>query len=287
MELKTYYVVVDSCGIPILSNGDMGCPVWMHSTAKPIQLLPFLDRGLNRKYSLTTEEVVLLASSHLAQPQHVDALLSILRKTELDEDELILSPASPHGRISYRNWLAHFEEKKKRYHPCAGNHMAIMLLQRELTGRTTGYERIESPAQQEILQYIEEYTGVKPMLKKDNCGIPTYGVPLSRIAASYQKLATSSPLSSIESLMNAIHSVPVMLEGDGCISTVLCSDRNLIAKTGSNHLLAIGSQAKKIGLAIIAEDRWENVIQTLCGISSQIGIFNDKVSCKLKHITYS
>ena len=102
--MKISYVVVDSQGVPLISSGDVECPVWMHSTAKPIQLLPFLDRGLDRKYSLTPEEVVLLASSHLAQPQHVDTLLSVFRKAELKEQMLILPPSAPQGIKSYNNY---------------------------------------------------------------------------------------------------------------------------------------------------------------------------------------
>jgi len=286
LELKTRYVVVDSDGTTVLNGGDSEGLVWMHSTAKPIQLLPFLERELDLKYSLTAEELVLLASSHLAQPQHIEAFLSILRKTELAEEALILPPASPHGRISYRHWLERREEKRKRYHPCAGNHAAIMLLQRELTGAVTNYESIGSTAQQEILQFIKAYAEVEPAIKRDNCGIPTYGISLRKVAAAYQRLAASSSMSGLERFVKALHSAPVMIEGDGCISTILCSSKDLIAKTGANYLLAIGSQEKKIGLAIIAKDGWEAVTQALCVISAETGVLNEKIEDELKRISY-
>ena len=287
MGLKPCYVVVDSRGTPIISNGDIGRPVWMHSTAKPIQLLPFLNRGLDRKYSLTKEEVVLLSSSHLAQPQHIDALLSIFRKAELHEEDLILPPAAPQGKRSYHNWLKSLGKMEKRYHPCSGNHAAMMLLQRELTGSTSGYEQIDSPTQQEILQYIEAYTETKALLMEDNCGIPMYGVPLHKIALSYQKFAASPSRSIAGGFIDAVHTAPVMLEGDGCISTILCSDCHLIAKTGINNLLAIGSQSKHVGVAINAENGWENVIQALCEISLQIEIIDGKLIQELKYAVYS
>lgn len=282
--MKPYYVVVDSSGASAIYQGDMQRPVWMHSTAKPIQLLPFLDRGLDRKYSLTKEEVVLLASSHLAQPQHIDALLSVFKKAELEEEDLILPPSAPQGKQSYHNWLKNSGKLEKKYHPCSGNHAAIMLLQRELTGNTAGYEQIGSPAQQEILQYIEAYTETKVLLKEDNCGIPMYGIPLPKIALSYQKLAAASPQSTVGSFINAVHYVPVMLEGDGCLSSILCSDCHLIAKTGINYLLAIGSQKKHVGVVIKTANGWNNVIRVLCEISSQIGLVGDELIRELEHM---
>jgi len=256
----------------------------MHSTAKPLQLMPLLDRGLDQKFALSAGEVALLASSHLAQPQHVDALQSILEKTGLRENQLILPPAAPGGRISYRNWLQRHGKKRKLYHPCAGNHLAIMLLQRELTGGTAGYERIGSPAQQKILQSVEACTGELPRLKLDNCGIPTYGVSLRSIASAYQKLSDESLSDSAARFVRALHAAPVMVEGDGCISTVLCSDRNLIAKTGVNCLLALGSRRQNLGAAVISDEGWEGVVRVLCEISAETGLFGKELDRQLRRI---
>lgn len=259
----------------------------MHSTAKPFQLLPLLERDIDRKFDLSAEELVLLASSHLAQPQHVNALQSILQKTGFQEDQLILSPAAPSGKISYRSWQHLHGKKRKLYHPCAGNHMAIMLLQRELTGSSVGYEQISSPAQQNILQYINAYTAEMPLLKLDNCGIPTYGVSLRSIAVAYRKLGGESLFGSMTRFVHALHAAPVMLEGDDCISTVLCSDCNLIAKTGVNYLLALGAQTQGLGVAIISNEGWENVVRVLCIISSEIGLFSKELAYQLRQIVLS
>ena len=104
-RLMISYVAVDSSGMPIIQKNALERLVWMQSTAKRIQLLPFLDRGLHQKYALTKEEVVVLASSHLAQPQHVGALLSIFRKAELKEEDMVLPPSAPQGKRSYQAWI--------------------------------------------------------------------------------------------------------------------------------------------------------------------------------------
>lgn len=284
----TNYIVVDGRGTSVLSGGHSEMAVWMHSAAKPFQLLPLLDRGLDQAFSLSQGEVALLASSHLGQPQHMKALQSVLDKTGLQENRMILPPAAPEGRISYRNWCLCGEQKRKLYHPCSGNHMAIMLLQRALTGHTARYEEPDSPAQREILQYIEYYTGETPVLKRDHCGIPTYRVSLHSIASAYQKLGDEALSGgSVTRLVTALHAAPVMVEGDGCISTVLCADVNLIAKTGVNHLLAFGNQMQGLGAAIISDGRWGDVVETLCKISLQTSIISKKLEYQLEQIVCS
>lgn len=42
----------------------------------------------------------------------------------------------------------------------------------------------------------------------------------------------------------------MILEGDGCLSTVLTSSNGIIAKTGAGGLLAIGIRELKCGIAI-------------------------------------
>lgn len=283
----TRYIVVDSHGRTVLSDGDLEAVVWMHSTAKPLQLLPLLDRDMDRKFALSAGELALLASSHLAQPQHVGALRSILEKTGLQEEQLILPPSAPSGRISFRNWQRRQGKKRKLYHPCAGNHLAIMLLQRELTGSTAGYERLSSPAQQEILPYIQAYTGETPKLKPDHCGIPTYGVSLGGIAAAYQRLGGQTLSGGAARFLRALHAAPVMVEGDGCISTVLCSDNGLIAKTGVNHLLALGSRREALGAAIVSSEGWTDVLQVLCGISAEVHLFGKELERQLSELIFA
>lgn len=281
----TDYIVVDGRRTPVLSGGRSERTVWMHSAAKPLQLLPLLDRGLDRAYALSPGELALLSSSHMGQPQHMEALRSLLTKTGLRESGLVLPPAAPEGRISYRNWLLRGGGKRRLYHPCSGNHMAIMLLQRELTGGTAGYERMSSPAQREILWYIQNYTGETPMLKLDHCGIPTYRVSLGGIASAYQRLGKEALSGGAAArLVSALHADPVMVEGDGCISTVLCADSGLVAKTGVNRLLALGDQRRGLGAAIISDGGWGDIVEALCGISVQTGIVSKELEYQLNQI---
>ena len=284
MEAKRQAIAVDSSGIPILMSGNVDELVWLHSVAKPFQLLPILARNLDLKYGLTDDELVFLTSSHLAQPQHIISFLSIMKKTGLNENDMILPFTYPHGKKCFQHWKEHDRRERKRYHPCSGNHACIMLLQRELTGSVTKYECIESAAQREILQYIREYSCDEPILGTDNCGIPMYKLSLRKIAESYQRFISYPEGGTVERFVNAVHNTPVMIEGDGCIATVLCSYKNLFAKTGINHLLAIGIRDKKVGIAVHSNTGWEDIINCLPKIFASIDVKCDPLLSMLKDI---
>lgn len=241
--------------------------ICMHSCAKPIQILPLLAHGINNKYDLTLDELAFMVSSHLGQDEHMAAFFSILKKTGLNETDLILPEASPCGRVAKKNWYAKNGELSKRYHPCSGNHLAIMLVQRELTGNVVGYERPDSKSQREIRDTLSGVAkiDIKDILcTTDCCGIPAFVLPAYKISYIYHRLAILEESNAdIKTLIEAMHNSPSMVEGDGCISTVLNSYPDIIAKTGANGLLAVSLLQQKVGIAIKSDAGWETVVNCL------------------------
>lgn len=128
-------------------------------TAKLVQILPLYLSGLDKKYSINSEELAILSSSHLAQEQHIRVLKRILEKTGIREEEIELEPSASTGRISFDIWKSkEHARKRKLYHPCAGNHIGFMLVQRELTGKKDYYRDWNSPIQQWVLELISEFS---------------------------------------------------------------------------------------------------------------------------------
>lgn len=248
--------------------------VCMHSCAKPIQILPLIMRGINSKYDLTLDEVAFMVSSHLGQDEHMAAFFSILRKTGLKENDLILPEASPCGRIAKKIWYTKNGELSKRYHPCSGNHLAIMLMQRELTGSVVGYERPDSKSQREIkdtLSVISKIDKGDILCTTDYCGVPAFVLPMYKISYIYQRLAIlAENNASIRTVIEAMHKSPRMVEGDGCISTVLNSYPNIIAKTGVNGILAVSLLQQRIGIAIKTDAGWKTVVNCLVRCLDQL-----------------
>ena len=57
--------------------------VFFRSSSKPIQALPVIARGLDKKYGLTDEETAIFSGSHQGDTFHVAALKSIYEKAGL------------------------------------------------------------------------------------------------------------------------------------------------------------------------------------------------------------
>lgn len=124
--------VVDEKGSAVKKVGDCLQKTFYRSSSKPLQLLPVLVRGLDKKYGLTGEETTIMAGSHSAEFRHVEVLESILAKTGIKEEDLIMKPVFPCD-IEHRNYLIKNDMKpRKLYHNCAGKHISLMLLSREL-----------------------------------------------------------------------------------------------------------------------------------------------------------
>ena len=56
--------VVDARGQLLASLGDSNLVTFLRSSAKPFQALPFIERGGQEKFGLTSQEVSLMCASH-------------------------------------------------------------------------------------------------------------------------------------------------------------------------------------------------------------------------------
>lgn len=269
-------------------QGNPSTYVCMHSCAKLLQILPLLDRDLDIKYGLTPDEISFMVSSHLGQEEHISTFNSILQKTGLKEDDMILPESSPCGRLAYYLWSSQNGVKSKRYNPCAGNHLAMMLVQRELAGCVNGYESLHSKVQKEILSVVSQFSKIgksEISIVTDHCGVPAFTLPMHSISYIYQQLAAlESKDYRIARLLFAIHSAPRMIEGDGCISTILNSYPNLIAKTGTDGLLTIALLEQQIGIAIKSLDGWKSVSDQLIACLNYLHLLPDNLKSDLDRI---
>lgn len=256
----------DSVKVNAISGNACGS-ICMHSCAKPIQIMPMLEDKLDVKYGLSSKEISFMASSHLAQQEHMDVFFSILEKTGLKESDMMLPESAPHGKLSHALWCSGDGCLRRRYHPCSGNHLAMMLVQRELTADVSGYEREDSAVQRRIMDWmqwlVEPQTGDLGV-STDGCGVPAFTLPAYQIANIYQRLAVLAQTeSSVYRLVGAVHQHPRMIEGDQCIATVLNSQPGMFAKTGSGGLLTISFLEHQIGLIIKASNGWNSVCNVL------------------------
>ncbi len=256
------------------------------SSSKPLQALPIIARGLDKKYGLTGPEVTVLAASHSGERMHIEILESLLAKTDFKEDDLIMNPTFPFCE-EHRNYLIkNAMPPRKLYHNCAGKHIALMMLSRELGEDHRTYWKPDSSAQKEVLYYISYLSGYafeKVGIGIDGCGVPVFAVPLQGIANSYMKLACPDKVSdnniraAIIRLTGLISENPYIMRGHGLLCSEFNLDKNVIAKGGAMGVYGFGLKKERLGVALKIEDGSESSWPLIIAeIVKQLGYSNQQ-----------
>ena len=120
------YVVRDARGETLDSLGDPGGLVHLRSTAKPFQALPLVFSGAADEFGITSEELAIACASHSAEPRHLAAVRSILRKAGLSEDDLQNGIHAPRHAPSSTRLLRSGEEPRPIHGNCSGKHAGML-----------------------------------------------------------------------------------------------------------------------------------------------------------------
>ena len=87
--------VVDSNGKMIASYGDPRTVAFLRSSAKPFQVLPFVERGGVEAFQLSQKELAILCASHSGTDEHVATVRGIQAKVGISEAELLCGVHDP------------------------------------------------------------------------------------------------------------------------------------------------------------------------------------------------
>lgn len=284
---------VDKNGLKA-SVGDTDWTCYYRSASKPIQSLPVLIHGLDKKYGLTAEETALFSGSHWGDEEHVNVLESILRKTGLQEEQMIMLPTYP-ARVSHREKLL-FDHMppRKVYHNCSGKHLGMMLLARELGEPVENYWIRGSRTQKEILNVISLMSDIPETEIKigvDGCGVPVYAVPFHAIATSYLRLSCPELIQNlilrqaVERNVEAIHKFPHMIAGQNTICSVLASSPDLLGKSGALGVYAMGIRSLGIGIVAKTMDgSHDEFAATVLHIFEELGYENAEIIRNLERL---
>lgn len=267
--------IVASTGETIAYVGDIEKQTFMRSASKPIQVLPTLLAGLHEKYNLTKEEVAILNSSHWGSTHHMYTLHDIAEKTSIDPEDMIMNPSrSISGsfladKLSKGNRLHPEEGKSKLQHCCSGKHFSLMMLQRELTGKVSGYQEPSSPVQSQILSFISMLSQTptyKINLGTDGCGVPVFALPMRSIALAYAKLANPFNLSKeltdvIKYNLECINEHPEKINDFYTPSYYVNKNPDLLMKDGSRGVICLAIKSRKLGIVVKMEDGWSDEFQ--------------------------
>jgi L-asparaginase II len=218
--------IVEAAGTPQLLTG-------FRSSAKPIQALPVI----RARPDLDEVEIAIVCASHLARPEQLEPVRSILAKAPAREDELECG-----------------HEPTRLEHNCSGKHAGMLALCRTRGWASPGYRLLEHPCQQAMLEVVAEAAEVEAAaipVGVDGCGVPTFGLTLERMAHAFSRLER---LDGGALAMRAMRAHPDLIRGPGAADTELMrACPGWTAKGGAEALLCAAS-TDGLGLAVKVED---------------------------------
>lgn len=239
--------------------------VFARSSIKPVQALPFLFADGLETFSFGIKELSVMCSSHSGEEIHVKTVSSILKKIKLTEKHLKCGIHNPYG-VEANNHLIKTNTQPSEIHcNCSGKHSG-MLAACLISGWTLhDYYDYNHPLQKEIRQHIQNLTGLKADNLNwgiDGCGVPTYSMPLNKIAEIFAKISNpnhdlSPKYQQIFNLIKeAFFEYPEIIAGTNRVDTqIMSANKNkYISKIGGEAVLALGIPNEKKAFAIKIED---------------------------------
>lgn len=287
-------LVVWHAGERLLALGDVDRPVFARSATKPLQALPLLERGLDRRFGLESRHVAVLCASHAGSPEHVAAVREVLARCGIAEDQLGCGPHAPFDERARRELFARGERPLRIHNNCSGKHAGFLALAAACGDDPARYLDPESVAQLEVRAAVQAMAGLSepPWTGLDGCGAPTFWLPLTRLAQAFAALANPEAHSPVRgaacrTILDAAAAAPALLEGDGMLCTELVAALPgwRFAKNGAEgvYAVALGADPARsrcpgpVGIAVKIDDGAQRayppvVVETL----HWLGAFGDR-----------
>lgn len=178
-------------GKALLSLGDQTSPYFLRSSAKPFQLLAFLERGGVGYYSLEPREIAIMCASHSGTPAHMKVLEALQKKAGIEESLLQCGVHAPYHKPSADLLILDGTPLRPNHNNCSGKHTGMLSFARMTGVPLDSYLENSHPVQQAILKTFAEMCEVeaeKVELGVDGCTAPVFAVPLHAAALGYARL---------------------------------------------------------------------------------------------------
>jgi len=220
-------------GAVVAEAGEPGRVAYLRSSAKPLQALPLV----RARDDLTTEEIAIASASHLASPEQLAAVRSLLAKAPAGEDELECGP-----------------EPTPLQHNCSGKHAGMLALCRAHGWASGGYRLATHPVQHACLAEVASAADVAAEeipIAVDGCGVATFALPLERMALAFSRFES---LEGGDRVAAAMRAHPDLIRGPMAADTLLMRElEGWTAKGGAEGLMCAAGPAG-LGIALKVED---------------------------------
>lgn len=240
-------MVADAEGRVLRAAGESMLCSYLRSAAKPFQLLSMLENGLERRTSLTREELAVCAASHGGEPGHVECVRGLLQRVGLHEDMLRCGAHAPLEATASEALLRAGEAPLPVHNNCSGKHTAMLLTTAANGWDLETYLEPTHPLQLRILATLEQLADVTPEVGVDGCGVPTFFLSLRHAAMAVSRLmelaAVGGPAFRV---VNAMTRHPWFTSGSHRLAYQLMrAAPGLLAKEGAEGFFEVGIPAER------------------------------------------
>ena len=249
------------------------------------------------KYGITATESALFLASQRGEIYHQEALISLLGKIPIDENELICAASYPLNEEPKTQYIQQGFEKRKLFHNCAGKHLGFLTACLANGFDVKQYCHPDHPLQQMIKKYIaylSEYDVERIHTGIDGCGAPVFAIPLKNMAIAYLKLARPELIDdqrireAVIKLTGVMNQENHIIASQNFICTALLQDPNIVAKGGAQGVYCFSLRKEGLSFALKimngSESPWPNVIAS---ILEQIQYTNQETIERIKALSPS
>jgi len=275
--------VVDNHGSLLAYAGDPAAMMFSRSTLKPFQAIPFVRDGGVEHFGFSDDQVALMCASHSGETSHVDAVSSMLSKIDHTCTDLGCGCHLP-DIYGLDNLPPAGFRYDQRHHNCSGKHSGFLAYCRLHGLSSETYLSPDHALQRDIERVVASLSGVPQnhlWTGTDGCNAPNLGMPLSRLALLWARLASGDgggdgsfdPI--LKRLFDAMRSHPQMVSGTGRadLGITLASNGDWVAKTGADGLQTVGIRSRGLGVAVkISDGDFPSVFAVTIAVLKQLGV---------------
>ncbi len=273
--------VADARGALKHALGDPEVMVCLRSLAKPFQALPVLSSGAAQAFGFGPEELALFSGSLSGQDFHVALVSRVLERLGLTPEALQCGAHAPLHRPSAKALADAGRKPGPLHHTCAGKHAMMLALCVHHGWPVAGYYEPAHPVQRLMHQTVAAAAGLPPEevpVALDGCGVPTFYLPLRRIALAFARLAAAPPGTPESQILAAGLAHPRNIAGDGRLETVLMQQLpgRLFAKTGAEGGFGLAVVREGLGVAVKIEDGASRALNpAIVQVADDLGLLTD------------
>jgi L-asparaginase II len=259
--------VVDGDGKSVLAIGDVSRPVFPRSAIKAIQALPLVESGAADAYMFGSRELALACASHSGEDRHVETARTMLARAGITEESFECGAHWPFYQSALIDFVAQGKKPLPVHNNCSGKHAGFLCFACHEGIDTNGYVALGHKVQDAVRDAMQSVTGAAHSVEQcgtDGCSIPTYAIPLEKLAHGFARMATGNGLGperakAARRLVDACMTEPWHVAGTGraCTEIMQAAPGRVFAKYGAEGVYALAIPEQGLGIAIKCDDGTE------------------------------